>query len=169
MEDQVNVGHNIICEGPVGKCRYNGQGNFILNKKALPVKRNFGLLAAGTGITPGYCMALASSLLKDGLNITLLFTNKTKEDILCESELNDMKKLNPDHYALYHTLTRHEDDKHGEWTGHRGRVSLKMIQECGFPKPAEDTFIFICGPKGFKKTIYKFLEEGGYEKSMYNT
>lgn len=45
---------------------------------ALPVKRNFGLLAGGTGITPGYCMALASSLLKDGLKINLIFSNKTK-------------------------------------------------------------------------------------------
>ena len=63
LEDSVNVGDNIICEGPVGKCRYNGFGKFLYCNRPLPLKRNFGLLSAGTGITPGYTMALASSLL----------------------------------------------------------------------------------------------------------
>ena len=84
------------------------------------------------------------------MKIVLLFSNKTKEDILCEKEINDLKNINPDNYQLWNTLTRHDDEKHGEWNGLRGRVSLKMMQECNFPPPAEDTFIFICGPKGFK-------------------
>ena len=54
---------------------------------------------------------------------------------------------------VYHTLTRHDENKDGEWNGFTGRINLEMIQKCGFPEPAEDTLIGICGPKHFKENI----------------
>ena len=72
-----------MCEGPIGKCQYYGNGKFRNMKTILSNKNNLGLIAAGTGLTPLYSAALASSLAKDGVKIKFLFSNKTKDDILC--------------------------------------------------------------------------------------
>ena len=38
-----------------------------------------------------------------------------------------------------------------------------MIKKCGFPDPANDTLIAICGPKHFKENIIRdILEPIGY-------
>lgn len=83
LENNVQVGDSIICEGPIGKTRYFGHGKFKLMKFDMPIKKNIGFLAAGTGLTPLYTVALASSLAKDGAKLKFLFSNKTKDDILC--------------------------------------------------------------------------------------
>jgi len=57
-----NVGDVILCEGPIGKLKYHGWGNFDKMKKSLPVKRNVGLIAAGSGITPMLAIAQSSVL-----------------------------------------------------------------------------------------------------------
>ena len=110
-----------------------------------------------------YAIALASCLAQDGLEITFLFSNKTKEDILCKNELDELCRINPDKFKLYHTLTRHDESKHGSMEGLTGRVSQEMLQQCGFPKPADDVFIATCGPAAFNQHIRTFLLEAGYE------
>jgi len=69
--------------------------------------------------------------------------------------------MNPN-FQLFHTLTRHVPEDHGEWKGLTGRVSMTMLQNCGFPEPADDVLILCSGPKGFNSTIRGFLEENGY-------
>ena len=78
----MNVGDSILVEGPIGKIRYLGSGQIKFMKDMLPKKNKVALLAGGSGITPMYAMAQASSLAKDGLEIHFLFSNKTKGDIL---------------------------------------------------------------------------------------
>ena len=48
--------------------------------------------------------------------MTLLYTNKTKDDILLHRELESFGKENAN-FKLVHTLTRHSPEKHGEWNG----------------------------------------------------
>ena len=96
-------------------------------KQDIPTKKNIGFLAAGTGLTPLYTVALASSLAKDGAKLKFLFSNKTKDDILCQEELSALAKMNPDNLDLYHTLTRHNPESHGEWDGLQGRVTYEMF------------------------------------------
>lgn len=156
-----------MVEGPIGKCRYFGHGKFMYAKKDLPLKTNLGLIAGGTGLTPLYSQALASSLAQDGLKIKFLYSNKTKNDILCNEELIQLNKTNQENLEMYHTLTRHNPEKDGDWDGLQGRVNLEMIQKLGFPQPADDTFIFICGPNKFKDDIISFLKEAGYERGMF--
>jgi ferredoxin-NADP reductase len=78
-------------------------------------KQRVCLLAGGSGITPMYSIALASSLAKDGVEVWFLFSNKTKDDILCKAELDKLAETNPK-FHLFHTLTRHKPE-HGEWDG----------------------------------------------------
>lgn len=62
--------------------------------------------------------------------MVLIYSNKTKDDILLKDELDELARTNPDHFKLFHTLTRHVDETQGEWIGLRGRVFAEMIAHC---------------------------------------
>lgn len=64
---------------------------------------------------------------KDGLKIVLLYSNKTKSDILVKEELDIFEQINTEHLKIYHTLTRHDETKEGEWPGLKGRITEEMI------------------------------------------
>ena len=80
----MKVGDVILCEGPIGTIRYHGLGEFVNGGKLLWKKKQVVLIAGGSGITPLYSIALASSLASDGLEITMIYSNKTKDDIMCK-------------------------------------------------------------------------------------
>ncbi len=50
----------------------------------LQEKKKVGLIAGGSGITPMLSIAQASLLADDGLEINFVYSNKTKDDILCK-------------------------------------------------------------------------------------
>lgn len=127
LEKNVNVGDSIMCEGPIGMIKYFGHGKVTVKKKELKPKTKVGLLAGGSGITPMYAIALASSLAKDGLEIWFLFSNKTKDDILCKKQLDELAASNPN-FHLFYTLTRHDAAKDGENPHLSGRVSYEMFK-----------------------------------------
>jgi ferredoxin-NADP reductase len=79
-----------MVEGPIGKLKYHGFGKFVMNSSTLPIKKNVGLLAAGSGITPMLSIAQASCLAEDGLNIKFVYSNKTKNDIMCSDILDEL-------------------------------------------------------------------------------
>ena len=87
---------------------YKGFGSFLFKKKPLDNKKTkVGLIAGGTGITPFYSIALASLLGNDGLQIRLLYANKTKDDILIKAELDELAAKYPENFKVFYTLTRH--------------------------------------------------------------
>lgn len=81
----------------------------------------------------------------------MLYSNKSKDDILVKDGLDHLQGLNKN-LKIYHTLTRHDDAKYGDWNGLKGRVSAQMLKDCGFPEPSPETLICFCGPAGFNKT-----------------
>ena len=96
----------------------------------------------------------------------MLYSNKTKDDILVKEDLGNFAAANPDNLKIYHTLTRHNDDIHGEWNGLKGRINADIIKKCGFPEPSPDTLIGYCGPAAFNKTVEEVLAALGYSKDM---
>lgn len=53
--ETLNPGQSILMEGPKGLLTYKGYGNFEIKRRSFPnVRKNVGLLAGGTGITPLY-------------------------------------------------------------------------------------------------------------------
>jgi cytochrome-b5 reductase len=168
LEDNVHVGDSIMCEGPIGKTKYLGNGRFTVKKRMAMPKKKVGLLAGGTGITPTLAIVQAAIMSKDNLDFTFLYSNKTKADILCLDEIAALKKLAPEQFKVNQTLTRHDDRRDGEWSGLTGRVSLEMLKECGFPLfPEDDNFIFICGPKSFTNSIRDMLSGIGMSQGEH--
>jgi NAD(P)H-flavin reductase len=89
--------------------------------------------------------------------MVLLYSNKTKSDILLKDELDHFAQNNAEKIKIFHTLTRHSDDKDGEWGGLKGRLTVDMIKSCGFPEPSEETLIGFCGPAAFNKSVEDIL------------
>ena len=156
-----------MCEGPVGMMKYLGYGKIIKKKVEMKPKKRLCMLAGGSGITPLYAVALASSLANDGVEIWFLFSNKTKSDILIKDKLDKLAQINKNFHLLY-TLTRHDEAKHGKWDGETGRVSYDMLKKHGWPLvPADDLYYASCGPKEFGAAIRDMLASKGFVENEH--
>jgi ferredoxin-NADP reductase len=82
LEKHVDVGDQIKCFAPLGNIKYLGYGIFEHNFTVLKRKSLIGLLAAGSGITPLYSIAQASAMSNDNVKLNLVYSAKTKHDIL---------------------------------------------------------------------------------------
>ena len=80
---------------------------------------------------------------------------------MIKEQLDNLAAINPN-FKVYHTLTRHDEAKDGAWDGLTGRISWEMFQQCGFPAPADDVFVGICGPKAFNEQAKQILAANGY-------
>ena len=98
LEDKVHVGDSIMVSGPAGKLKYLGNGTFTSGKKTLLPKKKLGLLAGGTGITPAFSLAQAAVMSNDDLEVSLLFSNKTKDDILIQKDIGDLHSQYADRF-----------------------------------------------------------------------
>jgi len=67
-------------------------------------------------------------------------------------------------FKVFHSLTRHDEAKHGKWEGLTGRINLDLLKKCGLPEPSEDFFLGCCGPKGFGDSITAPLPDLGFVK-----
>lgn len=165
LENNLKVGDYLTVEGPIGKVRYYGNNNFALLKKALAhPKKKVGLIAGGSGLTPVLSIMAAAVLSKDDMDINFVYCNKTKNDILCKDLIDSYQG---ERCKINYTLTRHNDEQDGEWTGLRGRISSQLFTELGMPAPADDVFIFYCGPKGMNDTVRAILAELGYKEGEH--
>ena len=127
-----------------------------------------GLIAGGTGITPMYSIALASLLGRENLEIKLLYSNKTKNDILLKSELDNLAKTYPDRFQVFYTLTRHNANIDGYWPDRTGRVSYQMMKACGLPPCTVDTSLILqCGTPSFVDSVVEMLKENGYREGVH--
>jgi len=74
----------------------------------LKPKTNIFLCAGGSGLTPLLSIAQASVLSNDGVKMTLIFSNKTKDDIMCQKQINELEEKG-ENFKVFYTLTRHEE------------------------------------------------------------
>lgn len=119
--DAVNI------EGPVGK--------FFLDEHRPAI-----LIAGGIGITPLKSMIEYANDVKLATSMTLLYSNRTVDEITFKDELDALANSNP-HLKIMHTLTRHQP--HHTWNGRIGRIDQELLRQVARDKP--DAFYYICG------------------------
>ena len=127
-------------KGPIKKFEYKA------NKYS-----HIGMIAGGTGITPMYqfVQGILDNSTVDKTRISLVFSNKSRNDLLLGTELSEYQKAY-NQFHLYMTLTQSTPFR---WLGGIGHVN-KSILEATMPKPDEkNTVIFVCGPPTFMKAI----------------
>eukprot|EP00747_Dinoflagellata_sp_TGD_P166812 gnl/TRDRNA2_/TRDRNA2_190190_c0_seq1.p1 gnl/TRDRNA2_/TRDRNA2_190190_c0~~gnl/TRDRNA2_/TRDRNA2_190190_c0_seq1.p1 ORF type:complete len:319 (+),score=63.36 gnl/TRDRNA2_/TRDRNA2_190190_c0_seq1:79-1035(+) len=161
--DSKKVGDEIEVTGPIGLLHALGGGQYKLPGRIVTAK-HVGMLAGGTGITP-MLQLLQSSLLdpKDTVTYSLIYANKTEEDILVRDLLDDVAAKSSGRIKVTYTL----DFPPANWTHKTGFISADMIKEC-LPPPSADTLVLMCGPPPMVKfACQNNLDELGYPKASY--
>ncbi len=142
-----NVGDDIWMSGPhVG-------GHFKDD-----MAKNIGLVAGGTGITPMISIIRYIITNKLDVSVSLLFANKTADDIILRDEFDDYAENYPSFMRFYILDTPPED-----WSMGKGRITPDLMKQ-HLPEPSVDTAIFVCGPPMMQIELRKNLIAQGHSK-----
>ncbi|GAB0134183.1 NADH-cytochrome b5 reductase [Epichloe bromicola] len=121
-----------------------------------------GMVAGGTGITPMFQVIRA--MCDDDRDLTrasLIYANRTEQDILLREELNSLARRYPGNPDVYYVLHHPPED----WPHGKGRVTEDLMRE-RLPAPEPDTRIMLCGPPGMLKAARSSLVDLGFEQPV---
>lgn len=107
-------------------------------------RKKLTMLAGGTGITP-MMQALHAILGTPGdtTEVTLIFGNKTPQDIMCLELIEDWISRHPERLKVVHILS--DVGEGAAWKGPRGFITKDVVKEHSAP-PSEDVLVMVCGP-----------------------
>jgi len=143
----LNVGDKVLFRGPKGAMKY---------RRGLC--RHIGMIAGGTGITPMYQLIRAiCEDERDTTEISLIYANRSEEDILLREELEAFSKKYKN-LKIWYML----DHPPQEWPYGTGFVTAQVMSE-RLPSSATDTRIMLCGPPGMVNASKKALIDLGFE------
>lgn len=137
----LKIGDKVDVEGPFGRITYRGRGSFSIGPR-LVTKRQIGLLAGGTGITPVF--QLIRRVFEDHadpVKLSLIYANKTESDILLRDELEELENEYSDRISIWYTL----DLPPPSWRFSSGFITKDMIEK-HLPPPGPETLVLCCGP-----------------------
>ncbi|RYP04663.1 hypothetical protein DL765_010106 [Monosporascus sp. GIB2] len=145
----LQVGDEVQFRGPKGGMRY---------KRGMC--RKIGMLAGGSGITPMYQLIRAiCEDDRDTTEVSLIYANRTEQDILLRTELEAFARRYPKNFKLYYLL----DQPPAKWAYGHGYVTKELMAE-RFPAPGPESKIMICGPPGMVNASKEALVQLGFEK-----
>jgi len=106
--------------------------------------RHVGCLAAGSGITP--VMSIATSILdtEPDSQVSLVYGNRTSNDVMFLEELADLKNRYPSRFTLLHVLSG-EPQLSDLLTGRIDEAKIKLLLD-GLCKDVDEWYV--CGPLG---------------------
>ncbi|TNV76881.1 hypothetical protein FGO68_gene11560 [Halteria grandinella] len=159
--ESLEAGQSLLMRGPLGQLEYHGFGKFLIKKQILQ-KKKIGMVAGGTGITPCYQVLQAALNGDDGTTLSLIFGNRTVEDILLRDELDQFKSNYETRFNLHYTV---DVQPTIPWTHSVGFVTADLIKS-QLPAPSDDTIILYCGPPPFEEMMKKHLAGLGYNDDM---
>ncbi|KAI1084817.1 cytochrome B5 [Whalleya microplaca] len=145
----LQIGDEVQFRGPKGAMRY---------KRGLCKK--IGMIAGGTGITPMYQLIRAiCEDDRDTTEVSLIYANRSEEDILLRKELETFARRYPANLKLFYLL----DKPPTNWAYGSGYVTKDiMVERC--PAPSPDSRIMLCGPPGMINAAKKGLADIGFQK-----
>ena len=107
-------------------------------------QRSYGLIAAGSGITPMVSIAATVLEVECRSEVVLLFGNRTSRDVMFLEELSDLKDRFPTRLQVVHVLSREEQESE-LLSGRLDRERLGRIFESLVPVGSVDEW-YLCGP-----------------------
>ncbi|KAG0363822.1 hypothetical protein BG005_005644 [Podila minutissima] len=153
--DAMAIGDSVAIKGPIGSFTYFGQGQYSHSSGRKGKCRQIGMICGGTGLTPMYqiMQAVLADKAQDASKVSLIFGNRTEDDILMRKEIEDTGNgLGPDRFHLWLMLS---EEKPEGWKYGTGYINKDMIKEHLFPSQwsapnsAEDLssrIVLLCGP-----------------------
>ncbi|KAL6852698.1 hypothetical protein ACO1O0_007246 [Amphichorda felina] len=146
---KLNLGDEVLFRGPKGAMRYHPD-----------LCRKIGMVAGGTGITPMFQLIRAiCEDSRDTTEVSLIYANRTEEDILLRSELDRFARQYPKNFKVYYLL----DKPPAKWEFGSGYVTAGLMAE-RLPGPGSDSKVMLCGPPGMVNAAKKSLVSLGFEK-----
>lgn len=110
-------------------------GHFVLDETAPTV-----LVAGGIGVTPLKGMLEYATDRKLDVPVTLLYGNRTPEEIAYRAEIEALAATNP-RVKVVHTISRPAAG--GAWAGRTGRVDLSLLRGAHAAQPGSKWYV--CG------------------------
>ncbi len=136
-----------LCYGvPAGtKMRVIGfTGPYVLEEGVEQKTDHLLHVCAGSGIVPNFSI-LKQALFEDvKLRHTMLYANKTYDDIIFRADLEALVQRYPNRFKLIHTLTREPEVSHHGPHYRKGRIGRDLIAE--FLGDRQTSQVFTCGP-----------------------
>eukprot|EP00428_Durinskia_dybowskii_P076714 CAMPEP_0170357206 /NCGR_PEP_ID=MMETSP0117_2-20130122/1582_1 /TAXON_ID=400756 /ORGANISM="Durinskia baltica, Strain CSIRO CS-38" /LENGTH=319 /DNA_ID=CAMNT_0010611355 /DNA_START=218 /DNA_END=1173 /DNA_ORIENTATION=+ len=162
----LRAGSSVEVRGPVGRFRYT--------PNRFPHPLSMGLIAGGTGLTP--CLQVIRCVLEgqteDSTCFTLLFQNRTEDDILLKEELDGLVERHPQRLRVIYFLSnptstdfgnkaqmkRNAQDGYGAEV--RGYINADAVRD--ILRPERCPFVGLCGPSGFNASMKHLLMSVGH-------
>ena len=147
LTGQLEPGDTIQLRGPIG-------GYFVWS--AVEPRHPLLLVGGGSGIVPLMCMLRHRKLSGSAVRAALLYSVRTRQDVIYHSELTDLAQNDPQ-LTLRITLTRNVEPG---WTGGVGRIDLPAVQALlnDLGGVADS---FICGSADFVEAASALLIQAG--------
>ncbi|KAM3463676.1 hypothetical protein NHJ6243_003081 [Beauveria neobassiana] len=145
----LQVGDEVLFRGPKGAMRYT-RG----------LAKRIGMVAGGTGITPMFQVIRA--ICEDDRDLTqvsLIYANKTEQDILLRKELDTFARRYPKQFKVFYLLDNPPED----WAYGTGYCTQELIEE-KLPSASTDTKMMLCGPPGMVSAAKNAMVNLGFEK-----
>lgn len=155
LTSQLQPGDMIELRGPIG-------GHFVWSP--FKARRPLLLVGGGSGIVPLMCMLRHRRLSGGSVPAALLYSCRTREDLIFEDELAQIARGDPG-FTLQVTLTR---ERLTTWSGLVGRIHLPMVRALveGLGGTAD---CFVCGRDGFVETASVLLMQAGQPAEAIRT
>lgn len=133
--------------------------DFNVEQEIMTPKHWF-LFAAGTGITP-FCRTISYLLSQSEENVksvTLVFYNKTQEDIILKDEFDKLAEDQTNKRFKVHYILSNEPISNGKaegggssssWQGERGRIQKEQVAKLLDSHNPDEVRLLACGPRPF--------------------
>ena len=125
--------------------------------------RRYGLIAAGSGITPVLSIAWTVLDVEPASDVVLVYGNRTSSDVMFVEELADLKNRYPGRLQVLHVLSREEQDA-DLLSGRIDRKRLQRLLATLLPAQDIDEW-YLCGPFGLVTDGRQTLLDAGVDPS----
>jgi ferredoxin-NADP reductase len=136
-------------DAPYGKFTFDGEHEKI------------GLLGGGIGITPLKSICRYCTDKRLNTKITLLYGNRSENDIVFRKEFETMQKQNENLKVVFIL-----NEPSSGWKGATGFISAELIKK-EIPDYKETVF-YTCGPPAMVEAMEKLIEQLGLPKAQLN-
>jgi len=137
--------HDVLVEGDQVEVRGPFASYFVWHGES-PVL----LMGGGSGVVPLMAMLRHRRRTAPGVDMRLVYSVRTAEDVIYAGELGDDAVL---------TFTR---EPPAGWTGHTGRIDASMLE-------GAHGSAFVCGSNGFVEAATRLLLEHGFDPERVRT
>jgi predicted ferric reductase len=132
-------------------------GDFSHRIHASDPEQHVVMIAGGVGITPMLSMLRYMADREKDREVTLIWSNRRAEDILCRRELEDLRSFMP-RLTIHHVLTREPEGHPG-----RGRLEAGSLERF-LSDASRGSAVFVCGPPAMMEEVRRALRSIGFSR-----